>query len=62
MVWTSFARKVLTDYRIMRVADFSGTTNGHVFDFSGKARRKGRVVVVGTVGLNIPRDIYYTGN
>src|SRR3989441_825962 len=38
----------------------AGTSSNQPIELAGEiTRRKGRIVVVGAVGLNIPRDIYY---
>jgi threonine dehydrogenase-like Zn-dependent dehydrogenase len=38
----------------------AATSSNQPIELAGQiTRRKGRIVVVGAVGLNIPRDIYY---
>ena len=38
----------------------AGTSSNQPIELAGEiTRRKGRIVVVGAVGLNIPRDVYY---
>jgi predicted dehydrogenase/threonine dehydrogenase-like Zn-dependent dehydrogenase len=38
----------------------AGTSSNEPIELAGEiTRRKGRIVVVGAVGLNIPRDVYY---
>ena len=55
-----FARNLTDDQGVDGVLICAGTSSNEPINLSGKVtREKGRVIVVGAVNMNIPRDDYF---